>query len=210
MTRIRHHRCRSSRTTLGVVASTMMMMMMVIACNPLLFIQALSLQQQPQQRSYSRVKIMQRHRPGMHVSPALQLTLTMTTPTRATTALASSSSNGGSPEKPQRKVQWNLNPPGTSPFGFDRTAEVWNGRIAQVRTAYSYIVYRISIMFAVALHRTTLHRIISSVYCSLVSVIRCRKRRRNDNSSLTLPPCRCVPFFSFSPCSLYYLSVTVL
>jgi hypothetical protein len=32
----------------------------------------------------------------------------------------------------ERPIDWNINEPGKSPFGFDKNAELWNGRIAQV------------------------------------------------------------------------------
>lgn len=32
----------------------------------------------------------------------------------------------------EKPIDWNINEPGKSPFGFDKNAELWNGRIAQV------------------------------------------------------------------------------
>ena len=32
----------------------------------------------------------------------------------------------------EKPIDWNINETGKSPFGFDKNAELWNGRIAQV------------------------------------------------------------------------------
>ncbi|GAX25052.1 hypothetical protein FisN_10Lh248 [Fistulifera solaris] len=39
----------------------------------------------------------------------------------------------------ERPIDWNVNEPGKSPFGFDKNAELWNGRIAQISFVWIFL-----------------------------------------------------------------------
>lgn len=70
--------------------------------------------------------------------------LMMTRPSKTTTLMASNTPEGPESELfdflksiVEKPIDWNMNEPGKSPFGFDKNAEIWNGRIAQVSQSHT-------------------------------------------------------------------------